>query len=528
MKHLKKGIAILMAVTLIFTITSCGKKSAGGGEVIFNIATTQGHDTLNFFTTESDMVNDWLNICYDALIAYDEDYNAVPRAAKDWDVSDDGKTWTFHLRDDIYFNDGEQLTSADVKWTYEHAADSYMYSTHAEGFKSIECPDDFTVVFQCEEGKADMLYQSIPILPEHIWAGEEDIFSFESDNLVGSGPFIYSAERSGNGSVAFVKNEKYWGTVPNLDVLVFTEYDNGDAMAQAIKLGEVDGCYLLQQEQLEMLKNEKDIEVGNYNTFDFEFIGYNMLDELLSDKTIRHALDYCADKERIIEMSYSGQALPAYGPVNNEGYIYEPEVKRDGDIEQAKKLLDQAGYVDSDGDGIREKDGKPLSFELITASERSAWQSATVNILIDNCEKAGIEIKWNPLEMTTMWDTCYDGSKDWQMYIDGWGGDADPGFILCLFEDWEKGGYAGVSYQNPEFDKYYSLVKTTVDVEKRAAYIEKCQEILYEDCPYTFLCLSERVQAVNTAKWKNLKANSMGFFGNGLNDNYCNVAPADQ
>ncbi len=297
-------------------------------------------------------------------------------------------------------------------------------------------------------------------------------------------------------------------------------------MAQAIKLGEVDGCYSLQKEQLDSLKDVSGIEAGSYKTFDYEYIGYNLLDELLSDKTIRHALDYCTDKERIIEMSYSGLGEPAYGPVNNEGYVYSPAEKRDFNIEKANQILDDAGYKDSDGDGIREKDGNPLSFEMITASERSSWQSATVNILIDNCQKAGIEIKWNPLEMTTMWDTCYDGNKDWQICIDGWGGDSDPGFIMCVFVDWENGGYAGVSYENPEFDKYYQLVKTTTDKEKRAEYIEKCQEILYEDCPYTFICLSERVQAVNTEKWENLKANSMGFFGNGLNNNYCNVTPA--
>ena len=527
MKKTKKILAVIVIMTMVLSISSCGQKGESSDEVIYNIATTQGYDTFNFFTTESDLVADWLGVCYDSLIGYDKDYNAIPKVAEKWEISDDGKTWTFHLRDDIYFNDGEQLTSADVKWTYEHAIDSYMYSTHAGGIDSIECPDDFTVIFHCAEGKADMLYQSIPILPEHVWAEADDIFTYEDTNLIGSGPFVYSPDRSGNGSVAFVKNEDYWGEVPEVDILVFTQYDNADAMAQALKLGEVDACYLIQKEQMDTLEGEEGIEVGNYNTFDYEYMGYNLLDELLQDKTIRHAIDYCTDKEQIIEMSYSGLAQIAYGPINNAGYIYEPAEKRDCDIDKANQILDEAGYKDTDGDGIREKDGKPLSFEIITASERSSWQSATVNILITNCQKAGIEITWKPMEMTAMWDTCYDGNPDWQIVIDGWGGDADPGFPLCIFEDWENGGYAGVSYSNPEFDKYYELVTTTVDTEKRAEYIEKCQEILYEDCPYTFICLSERVQAVNTADWTGLEANSMGYFGNGLNDNYCNVAPAE-
>ena len=205
----KKILASLLALLLIFSLAACGGNPSknGDGEVIFNVAISGGYDTLNFFTTDSMMVYDWLNVAYDSLITYDEDYNAIPRVAKDW--TEENNVWTFHLRDDVYFSDGEQLTSADVKWTYEHAVDSYMYSLHASGFVSIECPDDFTVVFNCENAKPDMLYQIVPILPEHIWSGMEDVLSYEPTELVGSGPFIYSPERSGSGSTAFVKNAEY-------------------------------------------------------------------------------------------------------------------------------------------------------------------------------------------------------------------------------------------------------------------------------------------------------------------------------
>lgn len=440
-------------------------------------------------------------------------------------MENDGNTWTFHLRDDIYFNDGEQLTSADVKYTYEKAIDSYMYSLYTAGIDSIDCPDDFTVVFNCSNAKPDMLYQIVPILPEHVWSQADDILTYESAEVVGSGPFIYSAERSGNGNTTFVKNENYWGSTPKIDVLVFSEYDNTDAMAQALKLGEVDACYTLEKTQLDAVQEDGKVEVGIFDSIGFEHIAYNLLDPLCSDKAIRHAIDYCVDKDTVIEMSYSGQGTVAYGPVNNEGYIYEPDkdIKRDFDIEGAKQILDDAGYVDSDGDGIREKDGKKITLEVITASDRSSWQTAIVNMLIENCAKAGIEITWNPMDKTAMWDTCYDGNPDWQINIDGWGGTTDPGAILCLFEDYEVSGYAGVSYQNPDFDAMYAKVKTTVDVKERAGYIEECQKILYEDCPYTFLCFDKKLQAINSEKWKGYESTYNGFFGNELAYNYCNI-----
>lgn len=523
MRKQKKLLAVILSIIMIFSLAACGNNSGNDGEVIFNVATSGGMDTMNFFTTESSLVYDCLNVVYDSLIAYDDDYNAIPRAAKDWKISDDGKTWTFNLRDDIYFSDGEQLTSADVKWTYEHAIDSYMYSTHADGFESIECPDDFTVVFNCSSPKPDMLYQIIPILPEHVWANVEDPLTYEATDIVGSGPFKYDAARSSSGSTAFVKNADYWGDVPKIDVLVFTKYDNTDAIAQALKLGEVDAAYTLEITQKETLESAGNIDVQNFDTYDFEFLGFNMLDDICKDKTVRHAIDYCVDKDTVIEMSYAGLAEKSYGPVTQKDFRYTPAEKRDFNVDKANEILDAAGYKDTDGDGIREMNGKKLSLEIITASDRSSWQSATVNSLITNCEKAGIEITWNPMEKTAMWDTCYDGNPDWQLYIDGWGGDADPGFIMCIFKDYEDGGYAGVSYQSKAFDDMYAKVYQTTDTKERAKYIEECQKILYEDCPYSYLCFPEVIQAINSDKWTGYKAGSNGFFGNELNYNYCHI-----
>lgn len=326
MRKQKKLLAVILSIIMIFSLAACGNNS-NDGETIFNVATSGGHDTMNFFTTESSLVYDWLNILYDSLIAYDDEYNAIPRAAKDWTVSDDGKTWTFNLRDDIYFSDGEQLTSADVKWTYEHAIDSYMYSTHADGFESIECPDEFTVVFNCSHPKPDMLYQIIPILPEHVWANVEDPLTYETTDIVGSGPFRYDSARSGSGSTAFVKNGEYWGDVPKLDVLVFTKYDNTDAIAQALKLGEVDAAYTLEITQKETLEAAGNIDVQTFGTYDFEYVGYNLLDDICKDKTVRHAIDYCIDRDTVIEMSYAGLAEVAYGAVTQQDTKIQTETE---------------------------------------------------------------------------------------------------------------------------------------------------------------------------------------------------------
>ncbi len=527
---MKKLLAMLLSLMLLLALCAgCGNSGGNSGdeEVIFKVAIGSSYDTLNPFTTESALVYDFLNFCCDSLLAYDADFNAVSRLAESWDVSDDGLTWTFHLRKDAKFSDGEALTSADVKWTYENAIDSYMYSTHASGFASIECPDDYTVVFVCETPKPDMLYQIIPILPEHIWS-QVDILSYEPTELVGSGPFIYDPTRSANGNIAFVRNDNYWGDKPYVDVLVFSVYDNYDTMVQAMQLGEMDACYELDRTQYDKLSTDSSVYVELYEGFGEEHLAYNMINEVTGDRVIRYAIDYCFDRNAAVEMGYGGLAEPGYGLVNNPGFQYIPadDVRRDLSIDQANALLDSAGYVDSDGDGIRERNGEPLSLELITASERSSWQSAVVNMLITNCAQAGIEIKWTTLEKVTMWDTCCDGDDSWQMYLDGWGGDVDPGMILCLFQDWETAGYSTTSYSNPAYDASYDAAFSTVDPEERAAAIQECQRILYEDCPYTIICYDKSVQAISR-RWTGFPESGIGLFGNERATTYVSVRPAE-
>lgn len=528
---MKKLLAILLSLVMLLGVcTACGGGDNAGtaeDEVIFKVAINSGYDTLNPFSTESMMVYDFLNFCYDSLIAYDDDFNAIPRLAESWEPSDDGLTWTFHLRQDAVFSDGEPVTSADVKWTYENAIESYMYSTHADGFDSIECPDDYTVVFHCASPKADMLYQIIPILPEHIWSAVDDILTYETEDVVGSGPFVYDASRSANGNVAFVRNDNYWGQKPYVDVLVFTLYDNYDTMVQAMQMGEVDACYELDQTQYVKLSGGTDAYVELYESFGEEHLAYNMMNEVTGDQVIRYAIDYCFDRENAAEMAYGGLLEVGYGIVNNPGYKYTPDedIFRELNIDKANKLLDDAGYIDTDGDGIRERNGQPLSLELVTASERSSWQSAVVNMMITNCAKAGIEITWTTLEKVTMWDTCCDGSADWQLYLDGWGGDAFPGFILCLFQDWETLGYSTTSYSNPDFDATYEKVVTSVDEEERAAAIEECQRILYVDNPYTVIGYDRSVQAISN-RWTGFSTDGIGLFANERIDTYVNVRPA--
>ena len=524
---MKKLLAVLLCVVMVFTFAACGNSSddgaQAGGEAIFNVAATIELDTLNPYSSELALVYDMHHLVYDSLIAYDEEYNAVPKVAASWE--NDGFDWIFHLRDDVYFSDGEQLTSADVKFTYETMGDSYLYSIKVAGIDSIECPDDFTVVFHCSQGKPDMLLQTLPILPEHVWSQVEDYMTYETEDIVGSGPFIYSAERSGPGYTAFVRNDNYWDTKANIDVAVFSVYDTYDTMAQALTIGEVDACYEMDASVEATLSAAEGIDAQAFDQLCLEYMGMNCWDELLSDKTIRYAIDYCYDPAQTIEMAYYGLGREAYGSVNNDGYEYIPtDNKRGFNIDKANEILDAAGYVDTDGDGIREKDGKPLSFTLTTASERWSWQSGCVNSIITNCAKAGIEIVSETMGKYAMWDTCYDGATDWQLFMDGWGGDPDPCYMLSTFLDPEGGvGCACANYANPEFDKYFDLGNVELDHDKRVEYLNKAQEILYNDCPYVFLEYTAAFQAINSNKWTGYTANSRGWFQNDRNNTFIDI-----
>ena len=181
---------ILMFVLLISCFLVPVSKAKEADPFILNIGWTSEPDSISPFIAYSISATEIFKLIYDPLVAFDNDVKPVGRLAKDWSVSDDRLTWTFHLQEGVKWHDGEPFTSADVKYTYETLQESGLglYAGYLDGITSIETPDDLTVVMKTDKPKANMLQSTTPILPKHIWedVSMEDLETWPNDAPVGT------------------------------------------------------------------------------------------------------------------------------------------------------------------------------------------------------------------------------------------------------------------------------------------------------------------------------------------------------
>lgn len=537
----KQVLTLCVVFILLLTCcTACGAKKTGTDqEVTFTVAIQEEIDTFNPISAESIVSAEAFLLLYDPLVRYDAAYKPVPCLATSWEISEDQLTWTFHLAEGVKWHDGEPFTSADVKYSYETFYDqgSYLYSSYLEGISSIETPDEHTVVITTDYPKANMLLNTTPIVPEHIWGeiAAEEVYEWTNDAVIGTGPFKYSAERSSEGVYAFVKNTDYFGEKkPSIDTLVMVLYENSDTIATALELGEIDAAAVIASAQKETLAKNNNVEIFSAAIPGFSMVAINMAPEelggtgnpLLRDKVIRHALDYCVDREYILEMAYNGAGTVGHTLINpGDTFHYEPtaEEMRNYDPAKAAQILEDAGYTDADGDGIRaDAEGNPLSFEVIAISDNSEEIKAS-QIMASSCREAGIELRLTTMDSGALSDIIY--TYEYDIHIWGWGADADPGTILAIFTT----DYANeTGFSNERYDELYNEQLEELDEAKRVSLVKEMQQIIYEESPYLIYIHDDFVQAIRADKWTGysiIPNETGGLFYNLTFDNYMDIKP---
>lgn len=529
----KKLLTITLCLGLVFSmsvgLSSCGDKSEDKSEMI--IGTGQFIDTLNPITAWAMVSSEIFQLIYDPLVRKDDSLQPIPCLAESWEVSEDDLTWTFNLAEATW-HDGEPFTSEDVKFTYEllltDVGSASFYGSYLTGIVDIQCPDDSTVVITTSEPKANMLQNTTPILPEHIWAdiGEDGIETFNNDNPVGTGPYKFG-EMSSN-SLTLLIYEDYFGTPGNVEAYSFVEYKNSDSTAQALKTGEIDAAMSLNVAQMEQLDKEDGIDVISGEVLGFSQLCINVKDDgagnpILKDKDVRHAIDYCVDKQKGLDMAYLGAGTVGTSLINpSDPYHWEPteDVLRTYNIDKANEVLDAAGYMDKDGDGIREdSDGNPLEFELISIAD-NAEEVKYGQIIKAGCLEAGIEVDCVTMDSGALSDQIY--AYEYDMFIWGWGSDVDPGVILNVLTT-DYGNEPG--WSNAKYDELYLKQAVTLDENERIKIVKEMQEIAYEEAPYIVFVYSNTIQAIRSDKWEGYKMipeNGSYFFNLSI-ENYLNM-----
>lgn len=486
------------------------------------IAVSQEVDSLSPFLGIRVISNELFNQMYDQLTNWDpQTGEVIGGLAESWEASQDGLTWTFHLREDSVWSDGEPVTAEDVVWTFEAMMTDEAAATangnYVENFEAVTALDPHTVEIAISEPQVTMLGLAVPIVPAHIWRDVDDFATFNNDQqfpVVGNGPFILT-EFQVNEFIRLEANEDFRDGRPGFDELVFRYYNDQDAMVEALRRGEVSLVHNLTPAQAAALENEPDITVNAAGGKRFAAYTVNPGAEArngepigdghpaLQDQAVRQALMHTLDRETLFEVVYGGYGEPngGYIPSRYDQLHWTPSGADEiaFDLEEANLLLDEAGYEPGD-DGVRvSPDGDRLSFRFhVHANDPHRVQ--TGEFMREWAAEAGIELQVEPVdEVGSLLDA---GTYD--LLTTGWGTGPDPDGILALNLCDARPAEPGATMSSDAFfcderyDELYYQQRAELDVGQRAALINEMDRILYQSGVFVILGYPDALEAYRT------------------------------
>lgn len=525
MRKIHAAIAVaLVALTLL--AAACGP--AAGGKETSNTPSKGG--TITFGMTGNPVVfnpilstdvpsNQVISRVYSGLVRVNENLEMVGDLAEKWEFSPDGLTWTFTLKKNVFWHDGEKFTSADVKFTYDaikHPDYTGVRKTDFKSVESIETPDEHTVVLKLSQPDAPLLTKlGIGILPKHIFEGTPIAQMKEHPanmNPIGTGPYTY-VEWQKDQYIMLKAFDKYYGEGPYIEQVIWKFYGDNQVMLAALEKGDIDYMGAIPPDDIERvtqsLKDRYEFKPIPQNGY--TYIGLKQTHPILSDKLVRQALMYGANRQQIVT-----DVLRGYGDVMNANlpkvswaYAGDELNEYKYDPEKAKSLLEQAGWKVG-ADGIREKEGKKLSFKLLTSTGNKILEAALL-IIQKNWKDIGVDCQVEYIEWSVLVSQYLDKAQ-FEAYALGWSLGVDPDFYLyfhssaAVDENGVLVGFNDVEFKNAELDALLEQGRTTLDKEARKQIYVDAQKIVNEELPYIFLyannapaAMSKKIQGVTWA-----------------------------
>ena len=541
MKH--KLFYVLVIMSLI--LAACGGSGKASKPVVVRIGWSRGPDSLNIGVAWLASAYTISELTYSSMYEFKQDGTLALDLGTEETVSEDGLTYTYKIRDGVKFHDGQPLTARDVAFTYNLVMAHKDFPTlhsYVEHFVSVKAPDNTTVVITVDQpipniaSKLVFLY----ILPEHIWkdhAGKPAVASndaslptptpepnqsaeFANLEMIGSGPFKM-LEYKPNEFIRLGVNKDYYGQRPKVDEVIFQVFSSPDVLVQALKTGQVDMINLVPNTSVETLKKSEHVKVvsGAPLSPDLEDIIFNMVDPAncptaagglctghpaLRDKQVRLAMAYATDKQKIIDIVKLGLASPGIALIpKGMGEWFNTDIKDFAyDPAKANKILDDAGYKDANGDGIRDMpDGThPLTFRLNWPSSDDD-ASRIADLLSEMWKQIGIKLEMQAVESDALTAKCCP-TLDYDILIWSWVADPDPNSLLIIpITDSIPTGYNETGYSNPHYDELFKQQSAEMDKNKRLKMVWEMQQIIHDDAPYVIPYYPMAVQAYRTDRF---------------------------
>ena len=479
-------------------------------------ATSAETANLNYLLNNESLVSSLWGMTCDSLCARNfKDPNVFePQLAESWEVSDDKLTYTIHLRKGVLWHDFTDPTTGERFENVEVTADDFKFFLEVIQNPNIPCEPSrvyykdldeikvldehaFQVVWKEPYFMSEDLTLGLSPLPRHFYrfdpekADKEFNENFERNRMiVGCGPWVFEKWEKGK-EISLRRNEKYYGRKPHLKRRSIKVIKEPSAQLQALRNGELDRIGLLPEQWVSQTADEQ--FAARFNKFKYfrqvyYYIGYNQRRDLFNDRRVRTALTHLVDRERILKDVYLGLARVVTGNFFIDGPYYDHTIKPyPFDIEKAKTLLAEAGWQDTDGDGILDRDGKKFEFTLLTVSGGKTFERIA-EIAREDFAKAGIMLTVNPVE----WSVYTQRLDEWNFDVCalGWinnGWESDPYQIWHSSQADLKKSSNHIGFKNAEADTIIETARREFDVQKRIALYHRFHQILHEEQPYTFL-----------------------------------------
>ncbi|MDP2157096.1 MAG: peptide-binding protein, partial [Nitrospirota bacterium] len=363
---------------------------------------------------------------FNGLVKYDTDLSITGDLAESWDISKNGLIITFHLRKGVNWTDGVEFTADDVMFGYKTIIDEKTPSAYKEDYlqvKKAEVLDRYT--FRVTYGKpfapALTSWGSLVVLPKHLLEGKDITKDDFARNPVGLGPYKLAKWASGQ-EVDLVSNKDYFEGRPYLDQYIYKVIPDAATMFLELKTGGIDmmGLTPIQYtKQTDTPFFKGNFRKYRYPAFQYTHLAFNQKHPWFKDKRVRQAIAYGVDKNEIVDVVLFGLGTPATGPYVPNTWPYNPNVTKYGyNPEKAKELLREAGWQDTDGDGILDKDGKPFEFTILT-NAGNALRKNTATIIQWRLRKIGIKVEIRTVEWSTFVNQFID-KKRFEAVLLGW------------------------------------------------------------------------------------------------------------
>lgn len=453
-----------------------------------------------------------LSLLFSGLTKHDENTKVTPDLAKSWEISGDGLTYIFTLRDDVLWHDGVKFTAQDVKFTIESAKDKKLNApalVNYEMVKDVEILDDYKVKITLDTPFPPFLDAlSFGVLPKHLLDGKDIDSDKFNENPVGTGPYKFVNWKKGE-NIEFVANEKYYKGTPNIKKVFLKLVGDANVRLMQLKSGELDAA-LIDFSGVNLAKKSKNLNILKFKSADYRALMFNFNHEILKDKDIRIALNYFINKEKIVKTLLHEQGSVANNPIENfikSDKVYEFDPKK-GD-----EILTKIGWK-KNKNGIYEKDGKTLSFDIYSFNS-DPLRVAMAKIISSELNKYGVDAKAYAKPKTAF------KIADVDSFVIGWGSPFDADFhtyrIFGSFADSDinENGWNYSHYKDAKADEALKKARSSAKWEEREVYYKEFLDALYENPPYIFVAYLDYNLAYN----KNLtgiKTQILGHHGAGF------------